>query len=575
MISSTRTKDARRIFSLAFLCLGWPLCSAAWAQNPRIELSGTPAVRALAVSGNQSPSLFVPPTIQVDEGSGLSIQVTATDPNPSDNLTLTLTSTLALGLTLNASVAPSLVIAMLKGSLGFSDAGTYNLLWSVSDGMNPPVTATTTLAVRSVAPPPQEPPISVFPKELLLDVRSNVVIKGENFGTSSWVELRGEKGTVSADTVVILSPTALVASVFVPASMESKYDVIVTGPAGYEQRLPLGIEASAYRIEAVDPVTGKRLVPIPRDQSSAPKAPYAPSLFPCEGANFCSGAGFVGILTGCEGEGVYPYFGISGQRYFVTYGGIKRRCWVSLHVRAKTVGGHGVPDPTGGHCHSDVNRPIGAPVDTAGYTSDGTSPEFDVVHRWPPAAGQLEGVLWSTDPNCPNGADSVNADFVYCIYNPAVILDPPQDWILRNSGPGDFPIGNPSQHPTNWAMIRPMAVALDSVSAEWRRKYPSGPQLGFNDASLPWGGVFDVDPPTNWTPPHCGHRAGVEMDHSSKNKAPLDGNQLQAAKRIFRNRGFIWAPEGDHIHVYYAGPGTYTGIGSPINKVVQRIKKGQ
>jgi len=383
--SSTRTRDARSIFLLIFFSFSFPLCSPAWADSPNVVLSKSPAARALAVSGNQSPSLFVPPTLQVDEGSAISIQVTATDPDPTDNLKLTLSSPIALGLTLNASVAPSLLIAKLNGAMGYTDAGTYDLAWSLSDGMNPPVTAKTTLTVRSVTPPPNAPPISVFPSRLLLDVRANVVIKGPNFGTSTWVELRGTKGTISADTVTIVNSTALVASVLVPASMEGSYDLVMTGPAGQEQKLPSGITASVYRFQAIDATTGARLDPIPRGQTSgstrlapefpmiqsvprgqAPRAPKAPMTFPdfpCEGVNFCSLQTFVGIKSGCEGVGVNPYFSYNYLLYQIVdqLTGQPIRCWTKLKVR-------NLHDPiglsnldSGGHCHPDENmggRPL-------------------------------------------------------------------------------------------------------------------------------------------------------------------------------------------------------------------------
>jgi len=179
-------------------------------------------------------------------------------------------------------------------------------------------------------------------------------------------------------------------------------------------------------------------------------------------------------------------------------------------------------------------------------------------------------VLWTTDPNCPGQADSLDASYIYCLFSPAIN----SAWGLRPpGGPGDKSIGTNNAHPVNWGMIQAMAVALDSVSVQWSRLYPNGPKIGFNDASLPWGGMFDAD--STWTHPHCGHRVGIEMDHTSKNQAPLNHTQLDDANALFEDNGFIVGVEGNHTHVYYDGPGTFRGPGSPLAKVEARIKKGQ
>jgi hypothetical protein len=404
----------------------------------------------------------------------------------------------------------------------------------------------------------------VFPQDVLQGVRTAVSIKGVNFGTATWVELRGNKGAVRADTVVILSPTSLMASLMVPPSMAGQYDVIVSGPGG-EQNLSSGVIVSTYRIEALDPETGQ---PLPQfEQQGQSLAPALSAAFPCEGINFCSTQRAVGVSPPqrCVNAGVSPFVSLTSLIYRTTFGGFDRRCWTKLKVRHQQE--IGSPVQTGGHCHSDENRPLGAPTDTAGFTSDGTTPNFIVPHRWPEASGQIEGVLWSTDPNCPGLADSLNGDFIYCLFaSPRFSMG----MGLRTSGPGDEPIGNPSQHPTNWGMIPGMAAALDSVSAKWAAKYPTGPKLQFNDASLPWGGLFDAVN-FNWTPDHCGHRVGVEMDVRSVN---FDEIQARRARFFFESHNFIVHPEKNppHWHVYYAGPDTFRGPGSTINWAEQRYK---
>ena len=207
----------------------------------------------------------------------------------------------------SASSADGLVIGTLDGVLGYNDAGSYAIVWTLNDGVNPPVTSQTTLTIRDVPPPPGAPPISVFPQDLLQDVRSNITIKGHGFGSSTWVELNGPKGVVPADTVVILSPTSLLASVMVPASMAGQYDVVVTNPDG-EQRLPGGAIVSTYKIVAFDPKTGD---PIPSPGTGPVLSPASPSAFQCEGVNFCSVVAPVGVAPPqrCISAGINPYFG--------------------------------------------------------------------------------------------------------------------------------------------------------------------------------------------------------------------------------------------------------------------------
>lgn len=537
----------------------------AQAEPSTIAISENVAVRAAAVSGNMAPSLFTPPDIVVDEGSSLLVEVHGTDSDATDVLALDQVSAPALGLEVRTSTTSGLIIGSLAGALGYNDAGTYAIAWSLSDGVNPPVTTTSTLTVRDVAPPPGVPPISVFPRDILQDVRTSISVKGEHFASTTWVELRGKNGTVPADTVVLLSSTSLAASVLIPASMAGQYDVVVTSPSG-NQELPLGVTVSTYQLEAMDVVSGQ---PVPRRVDGALLSAAAPSTFQCEGINFCSVNAAVGVSPSqhCISAGISPYFSSTSLIYRALFGGFNRRCWVRLKVRA--LQDIGSPSPSGGHCHSDAGRPLGSPVDTSGFTTDGTSPNFIVQHRWPDAAGRLEGVLWSTDPNCPGMADSLNGDYIYCVFASPFFST---GFGLRTSGPGDQPIGNPAEHPTNWGMIPGMAAALDSVSQKWANTYPGGPKLGFNDASLPWGGLFDANPPYNWTADHCGHRVGTEMDLRST--AFTTDRQARRARFFFESHNFIVHPEKKpvHWHLYYAGSDAFRGPGSPIDWAERRYR---
>ncbi|HYJ33753.1 MAG TPA: putative Ig domain-containing protein [Candidatus Binatia bacterium] len=102
-----------------------------------------------AAGGNSSPVINAPATATGTEGQSFTLSATATDADAADNLSLTATGYPAsLTLTPGSGVSP--VTATLTGTLGFGDQGSYSIVWSVSDGHNPPVTTTTNLTVTNV-----------------------------------------------------------------------------------------------------------------------------------------------------------------------------------------------------------------------------------------------------------------------------------------------------------------------------------------------------------------------------------------------------------------------------------------
>ncbi|HET7497134.1 MAG TPA: putative Ig domain-containing protein, partial [Candidatus Eisenbacteria bacterium] len=102
-----------------------------------------------AAGGNASPVISAPTTATGTEGQVFTLSATATDADAADNLSLTATGQPAsLTLTPGSGVSP--VTATLNGTLGFGDQGNYSIVWSVTDGHNPAVTATTNLTVTNV-----------------------------------------------------------------------------------------------------------------------------------------------------------------------------------------------------------------------------------------------------------------------------------------------------------------------------------------------------------------------------------------------------------------------------------------
>ncbi|HEU5312018.1 MAG TPA: Ig domain-containing protein, partial [Candidatus Eisenbacteria bacterium] len=100
-----------------------------------------------APGGNAFPTLVVPEEVVGGVGTLITATATATDDNPADVLTITQTTTAPFltDFTHTPSVSPA--TATLSGTPPALSQGNYTITWSVSDGVNPPVEATTNVIV--------------------------------------------------------------------------------------------------------------------------------------------------------------------------------------------------------------------------------------------------------------------------------------------------------------------------------------------------------------------------------------------------------------------------------------------
>lgn len=88
-------------------------------------------------------------------------------------------------------------------------------------------------------------------------------------------------------------------------------------------------------------------------------------------------------------------------------------------------------------------------------------------------------------------------------------------------------------------------------------------QVGVNDGSLIWGGLFDVKAP--WSTPHTGHRLGTEVDISFNNPRVITEVQKKKTysalcKKDNATLGVqtLWHDDDaypDHFHIYLTGQG--------------------
>lgn len=84
------------------------------------------------------------------------------------------------------------------------------------------------------------------------------------------------------------------------------------------------------------------------------------------------------------------------------------------------------------------------------------------------------------------------------------------------AGAGYVLTGETSWHPinTNHYVAPHMKTALQELGMEWRSTCLMSDTLKYNDMSLIWGGLFDLN--HNWRPPHAEHRFGNNADVSKK-----------------------------------------------------------
>jgi hypothetical protein len=93
--------------------------------------------------GNAFPVLEIPTEVVGGVGTPLLITATATDPDASDVLTITFSTTASFLTTFTHTPSVSPAMATLGGTPPDLTQGQYQVMWSVSDGHNDPVTGTT------------------------------------------------------------------------------------------------------------------------------------------------------------------------------------------------------------------------------------------------------------------------------------------------------------------------------------------------------------------------------------------------------------------------------------------------
>jgi hypothetical protein len=132
-----------------------------------------------------------------------------------------------------------------------------------------------------------------------------------------------------------------------------------------------------------------------------------------------------------------------------------------------------------------------------------------------------------------------------------------------STGTGYSLVGQTNTHPSNHWVIPEFKTDLEDIGKLWKQRCPKSDPLYYNDASLKWGGLFDIK--GNWTSPHDGHDTGVHIDISKK--WIRKGNREKALRTICE-KAIIFS-EGDketeipHYHVIYR---------NASRKVIERLE---
>jgi hypothetical protein len=179
---------------------------------------------------------------------------------------------------------------------------------------------------------------------------------------------------------------------------------------------------------------------------------------------------------------------------------------------------NGVQDGNGGHIHKE-NRPKGKFACSAQYdpgsetatctlTTDGSG---KAPFIFIPTAVSGAHTITATCSGCGNTATApVNVKVDNLITIPAS----PRYALSDSNGV----IGAiPGQHTDNHYLTAAAITKLTDFATNYQKTVNPRAKLYLNDASLVWGGLFDVDVNKPWSTPHNGHDRGVSIDIRAAN----------------------------------------------------------
>jgi len=405
------------------------------------------------------------------------------------------------------------------------------------------------------------------PQFVIVGQPTIVSIHGSAFSPGSQVHLSAGGFQVPATDVQLVAPELLTGSVILPAAAAGSVSVTVRSPDGDAATLPGA--AQAYEVfwglqTENGTITSGRLgseqalwVGSLGELEPADRKPMSSTLdnaiADCQRISFCSipspGLGdFRPSLTSpnkCLGL-TQEFPATNGITYFWCTSGPCTPSSPDL-IKNKDVAVKVYPRYwTGGHCHSQADRPNGSPDSAEGNTGN-SGLGFSVAHTWPDVAGAVNVVAYSTDPTWQFNTQR-DTNYVFCIQEPGLFeMQPGNNYAL---------VGQKAWHPFNHFAQMNVIEALKRLVQDVQTYLPSALPLRFNDMSLVSGGLLDIS--RNWSKPHCSHRNGMIVDLGIKQMAtsPASRDYLEA---LCRKQGFSLAEEDSggtnwHWHLTYKNP---------------------
>jgi len=150
---------------------------------------------------------------------------------------------------------------------------------------------------------------------------------------------------------------------------------------------------------------------------------------------------------------------------------------------------------TGGHSHGDAGRPLGKLDPLQGNTGS------DAVFTTTYTAPEVSGVVRVSGSGFHSRYGFFSGSFTI-----GIMVGGLQE--LVESSDYDR-IGIKTIHPQSHFGTSTMVGNLTKLAQAYKATFP-GHRLGYNDISLPWGGIFDLG--ANWSPDHKAHRLGTHVD---------------------------------------------------------------
>ncbi len=111
------------------------------------------------------------------------------------------------------------------------------------------------------------------------------------------------------------------------------------------------------------------------------------------------------------------------------------------------------------------------------------------------------------------------------------------------------------RHESNHYLTTTAANRLLAIAINYHHLYPKDPVLHVNDASLMWGGVFDIDTEADWNTPHEEHMRGTVVDIRANSRAgaisPSNFDSFMRLAKLNKVNAKIHSPgeTNQHFHV--------------------------